>query len=202
MSSKRIRPRYHDGQEVRLGDVALVMGERSRVVAVTEMDDYSEYFTRDDLEKLEQLSGREMPGVALCRDGHASSAPIRVDDRKDIKLVERASLEECPIRRPTYEDRHRYLDGPEVRVGDVVTWHEHRGRVVFDIEADAYSPAYPREDWAYLGKGIGILLEGVEEGRTALFCYDDVFEEEDIVLVERGFFGFSEPGRTLNRGEL
>jgi len=51
----------------------------------------------------------------------------------------------------------KYLDRPEVRLGDRVRMGDDSGGVVvFSIDTDEYSEEYPKADWAYLGVGVGI----------------------------------------------
>jgi hypothetical protein len=51
-------------------------------------------------------------------------------------------------------------DGSEVRLGDrVELWPGNPGTVVFSIDTDEYSDAYPREQRDYLGSGVMVLSE-------------------------------------------
>jgi hypothetical protein len=48
-----------------------------------------------------------------------------------------------------------YSDGNEARLGDhVAISGKHRGVVVACLDRNEYSPDHPREQWAYLGKGV------------------------------------------------
>ncbi len=59
----------------------------------------------------------------------------------------------------------KYLDTEDViRVGDSVTYHGDPGVIVFVIDDDSYSAAYPKDHWSYLRKGLGIELQ--DETRT------------------------------------
>ncbi|TKW67758.1 MAG: hypothetical protein DI616_05450 [Paracoccus denitrificans] len=55
----------------------------------------------------------------------------------------------------------RYRCGAEARVGDRVMWGRRPGVVVFSIDSDEFSDAFPNSDWAYLGSGVMIDAEGV-----------------------------------------
>ncbi len=46
----------------------------------------------------------------------------------------------------------------KIAVGDDVLYGGARGVVVFVIEDDSYSDRYPKEEWSYLGKGLGVEL--------------------------------------------
>ncbi|PJK11281.1 hypothetical protein CO608_02155 [Lysobacteraceae bacterium NML08-0793] len=51
----------------------------------------------------------------------------------------------------------KYADGRAVRLGDRVRMaDDDEGIVVFSIDTDEYSCAYPKEDWSCLGEGVMI----------------------------------------------
>lgn len=50
-----------------------------------------------------------------------------------------------------------YVDGTRIQVGDAVTDDGEPGQVVLIILDGEALPPYRAEDWAYLGKGIGVL---------------------------------------------
>lgn len=51
-----------------------------------------------------------------------------------------------------------------IHVGDNVLYAGAAGVVVFVIDDGSYSARYPKKDWAYLGKGLGVELQ--DETRT------------------------------------
>jgi hypothetical protein len=58
----------------------------------------------------------------------------------------------------------KYPNGDVARLGDRVRlWYgepgkpDAEGEVVCSIDTDEYLPSYPRDEWAYLGKGILVL---------------------------------------------
>ena len=54
----------------------------------------------------------------------------------------------------------KYPDGKEAKLGDrVELWPDNRGTVVCAIDAGEYAVDYPKEQWAYLGRGIVVLSE-------------------------------------------
>jgi hypothetical protein len=56
----------------------------------------------------------------------------------------------------------RYPDGEEAHLGDrVALWDGNEGTVVCSIDTQEYSDAYPKEQWAYLGRGVLIFSEMV-----------------------------------------
>jgi hypothetical protein len=72
----------------------------------------------------------------------------------------------------------KYLETEkEIRVGDNVLYAGAPGVIVFIIEDDSYADRYPRENWSYLGKGLGIELQD-DETRTlyVLDCPDEDLE--------------------------
>jgi hypothetical protein len=58
-----------------------------------------------------------------------------------------------------------YMDTEKVvRVGDKVLYAGQPGVIVFVIDDDTYSDRYLKENWSYLGRGLGIELQ--DETRT------------------------------------
>lgn len=55
----------------------------------------------------------------------------------------------------------RYATGEEILPGDVVAMAGRRGVIAFSLDADAFAAGFSREDWAYLGQGVMIKIEGV-----------------------------------------
>jgi len=54
----------------------------------------------------------------------------------------------------------KYPDGQDVKLGDrVELWAGNQGTVVCSIDTGEYSAAHPKENWAYLGRGIVVLSE-------------------------------------------
>ena len=54
-----------------------------------------------------------------------------------------------------------YKDGTEIHIGDWLRLAGRPGRVVFSIDTDQFSDAFPRDEWAYLGQGVMIEVEGI-----------------------------------------
>jgi hypothetical protein len=72
-----------------------------------------------------------------------------------------------------------YPNGSVVHLGDVVKIGKNvSGRVVCSIDTDEYSVEFPREEWAYLERGV--LISSPELG---LAHYSD--PAEDLELVRR-----------------
>jgi hypothetical protein len=73
-----------------------------------------------------------------------------------------------------------YVDTKKViQVGDKVRYAGASGVIVFVIDDDSYSEHYPKKDWSYLGKGLGIELLDTE--RT-LYHLD--LPDEDLELAK------------------
>jgi hypothetical protein len=73
----------------------------------------------------------------------------------------------------------KYLDGQEVKLGDVVALGKARqGVVVCSIDTGEYSDTYPQVQWSYLNRGV--LIEFPSYG---LIHYQD--PEADLRLVTR-----------------
>jgi hypothetical protein len=54
----------------------------------------------------------------------------------------------------------KYLNSERViHVGDKVVYGGSSGVVVFVIDDDSYSDKYKKENWSYLGKGLGVELQ-------------------------------------------
>jgi hypothetical protein len=54
----------------------------------------------------------------------------------------------------------KYRDGTGIHLSDKVIFEDgSSGIVVFSIDSEEYSPAYPESDWAYLGSGVMVLSE-------------------------------------------
>lgn len=78
---------------------------------------------------------------------------------------------------PHQNDMH-YSDGTPVRLGDRVKLGEANGTVVFIIDTDEFSPAYPASSWSYVQCGLMIDFD-----QFGLIHYTT--PEEDIVFVSR-----------------
>jgi len=75
----------------------------------------------------------------------------------------------------------RYSDGNEAHLGDVVLIDgKHKGTVVASIDTNEYSAEHPKEQWAYLKKGVMI-----DTDFGGLIHYPDA-ENEHMVLSRRG----------------
>lgn len=73
----------------------------------------------------------------------------------------------------------KYSDGQEVRVGDQVKLGNIEcGLVVASIDSNEYDELYPREQWAYLKKGVIIKFP-----KYGLIHYEE--PEIDLQLVKR-----------------
>jgi hypothetical protein len=46
-----------------------------------------------------------------------------------------------------------------IRVGDSVFYAGAPAVIVFVIDDDSYSNHYPKKDWSYLGKGLGVEIQ-------------------------------------------
>jgi hypothetical protein len=54
----------------------------------------------------------------------------------------------------------KYRDGTEIHLNDKVIFEDgSSGIVVFSIDSEEYSPAYTKNDWAYLESGVMVLSE-------------------------------------------
>jgi len=54
-----------------------------------------------------------------------------------------------------------YPDGTEIRLGDHLRLAGRPGRVVFSLDTDEFSAAYPKADWAYLKSGVMVEIDGI-----------------------------------------
>ena len=74
----------------------------------------------------------------------------------------------------------RYSDGKDARLGDRVRLPGgDTGTIVFSIDTDEYGEEFPKNEWAYLKKGVM-----VKTNTGALIHYEGPNVEE-ICLVER-----------------
>lgn len=74
----------------------------------------------------------------------------------------------------------RYLDGQMAHRGDKVRlWNGAEGTVVCSIDTDEFSDEYPRDQWAYLLRGVLI-----HSTQTGLIHYLE--PEATFQLLERG----------------
>jgi hypothetical protein len=73
----------------------------------------------------------------------------------------------------------KYLDGQEVRLWDRVEWSGSPGLIVLSVDADEYSPRYPKESWASLGPGVMIDTQAAGLVHTS-------DPDEDLRLIRRG----------------
>ncbi len=49
----------------------------------------------------------------------------------------------------------KYPDGTDARLGDHVRFlNSDEGEIVFSIDTDEYTEAFPKAEWAYLEKGV------------------------------------------------
>jgi hypothetical protein len=70
----------------------------------------------------------------------------------------------------------QYIDTKKViHVGDSVLYAGAPGVIVFVIDDDSYSERYTKENWSYLGKGLGIEIQ--DKART---LYHLIGPDEDL----------------------
>ena len=73
----------------------------------------------------------------------------------------------------------KYADGKDARLGDKVRLSDGaEGVVVCSIDTHEYSPAYPKEQWDYLKRGVMVSFE-----KYGVIHYEDA--EPGLELVER-----------------
>ncbi len=72
-----------------------------------------------------------------------------------------------------------YITGEVILLHDVILYASNRGRVVFIIEDDQYSAPFPKQEWEYLKKGIGLQMND-----STVYVLDK--SDEDLRLIERG----------------
>lgn len=54
----------------------------------------------------------------------------------------------------------KYRDGTEIHLNDTIIFEDgSNGIVVFSIDSEEYSPAYTKNDWAYLQSGVMVLID-------------------------------------------
>jgi hypothetical protein len=71
----------------------------------------------------------------------------------------------------------RYQDTNQViRVGDSVLYAGQPGVIVFVVDDDSYSKQYPKKDWSYLGKGLGVEIQDKERTLYHLETPDEDLE--------------------------
>ena len=63
-----------------------------------------------------------------------------------------------------------------IRVGDSVLYAHKPGTIVFIVDDDSYSEKYPRKDWSYLGKGLGVEMKDKENTLYHLQTPDEDLE--------------------------
>ena len=63
-----------------------------------------------------------------------------------------------------------------IRVGDSVLYAGQRGVIVFVIDDDSYSKQYPKKDWSYLSKGLGVEVQDKEHTLYHLETPDEDLE--------------------------
>jgi hypothetical protein len=53
------------------------------------------------------------------------------------------------------------INGKLIRLGDRIDiGFAEKGVVVFSLDTDEFSPDFPKDDWAYLGPGVMVQLDG------------------------------------------
>jgi hypothetical protein len=73
-----------------------------------------------------------------------------------------------------------------ILVGDSVLYAGEPGTIVFIIDDDSYSQEYSKNEWSYLGKGLGVEIQDKEHtppNYLMLFHLDA--PDEDLVFVLR-----------------
>jgi hypothetical protein len=68
-----------------------------------------------------------------------------------------------------------------IRVGDSVLYAGEQGKIVFVIDDDSYSNEYPKKDWSYLGRGLGVEIQDAD--RT---LYHFETPDEDLEPIAAG----------------
>jgi|GraSoiStandDraft_58_1057296.scaffolds.fasta_scaffold831830_1 hypothetical protein len=68
-----------------------------------------------------------------------------------------------------------------IRVGDSVLYAQKPGTVVFIIDDDSYSKKYPKKDWSYLGKGLGVEMQDNEH---TLYHLETADEDLELISLE------------------
>ncbi len=69
----------------------------------------------------------------------------------------------------------------QILVGDKVLYAGAPAIIAFVIDDDSYSKRYPKKDWSYLGKGLGVELQDKEH---TLYHLDS--PDEDLEPVSSG----------------
>ena len=70
-------------------------------------------------------------------------------------------------------------NGRLIRLGDrVIIGRGIYGIIVFSIDTDEFSPEFSKNDWAYLGRGIGIQTDA-----HGLFHYEESDEDLEVISV-------------------
>lgn len=87
-----------------------------------------------------------------------------------------------PVRPMPHPNDMHYNDGTPVRLGDRVKLGEANGIVVFIIDTDDFSPAYPASAWSYLERGLMI-----DTDKHGLIHH--ISPDEDLVFVSRAKVG-------------
>ena len=83
----------------------------------------------------------------------------------------------------TFRETMLFPNGKEVRLGDRVKFSNGElGAVVFSIDTDEYSTAFPKADWEYLRNGVmvrteaGALIHYEDPNTCVIFPADDAEE--------------------------
>lgn len=75
---------------------------------------------------------------------------------------------------------HRYTDGSEIHLGDVVSYSNQKGSIVFVADRREYSARYPESDWPASQYPTGFMIEFTN---GALLLLD--FSDEDLEFISR-----------------
>jgi len=70
------------------------------------------------------------------------------------------------------------INGKLIRLGDRIDiGSAEKGVVVFSSDTDEFSPDFPKDDWAYLGAGIMVQMDG-----GALVFLDTPDEHTEVIV--------------------
>ena len=71
----------------------------------------------------------------------------------------------------------KYLETDKtIRIGDHVVYGGAPAVIVFVIDDDSYSNQYPKENWSYLDKGLGVEVQDAERTLYLLDAPDEDLE--------------------------
>ncbi len=89
----------------------------------------------------------------------------------------------------------KYNDGTDMKIGDIVKDDiSGNGVLVFSVDNNEYSSAYPKEEWSYLDKGVminfdshgDIYYEGPKPYETLIFIRRMNNRERNAITNQKG----------------